>query len=113
MKLLTQDAKLVCNHRSGRVSIAPIGQTFVGVEGRLILVATDPEGRSISGCASMGPGIKPCTTTLAVEVGYSTWLKIDGKRVCLDTVTGLTDGSPPGTIHYLVIDPGQQLVSEE
>ena len=112
MKLLTEDAKLVCAHRTGKVSIAAIGQKLVTVGGRLLLVATDPEGRSISGCPSMGPGIKPCTTTLPVEFGYSTWLKIDGKRVCLDTVTGLTDGSPPGTIHYLVADPGQQLVSE-
>jgi hypothetical protein len=112
VKLLTEDAKLVCAHRSGKVSIAAIGQKFVAVEGRLILVATDPEGRSISGCASMGPGIRPCVTTLVVEAGYSEWLRIDGKRVCLDTVTGLTDGSPPGTIHYLVVDPGQTLVSE-
>lgn len=111
MKLLTQDAKLVCAHRPGKVSIAP-SQSFVGVEGRLVLVDPDPEKRSISGCPSLGPGIRPCVTTLAVEAGYSTWLRIDGKRVCLDSVTGLTDGSPPGTIHYLVVDPGQTLVSE-
>jgi hypothetical protein len=39
-------------------------------------------------------------------------VRIDGRRVCLDTVTGLTDGTPPGTIKYEVRSPGQDLVSE-
>ncbi len=47
-----------------------------------------------------------------MQQGYSEWLRIGGKRVCLDTVTGLTDGTPPGTVKYEVRDPGQRLVEE-
>ena len=55
----------------------------------------------------------PCRTTLAVKQGYSSWLKVDGRRICLDTVTGLTDGIPPATFNYTVGLPGQTLVSEK
>jgi hypothetical protein len=111
VRLLTEDAKLVCVHRMGKVSIAP-GQPFVTIAQRLVLVETDPERRDISGCPMFGAGIRPCKTTLKVDKGYSAWLWIDGKRICLDTVTGLTDGSPPGKATYLVAEPGQDWVSE-
>jgi hypothetical protein len=39
-------------------------------------------------------------------------LRIAGRRVCLETVTGLTDGTPPGTVKYLVRDPGQGFVQD-
>lgn len=111
MKLLTEDALIVCAHVMGKVSLEP-GQDWVTVAERLLLVATDPERRDIKGCPMYGAGIRPCKTTLAVEVGYSEWLRIDDKRICLDTVTGLTDGTPPGTVKYIVAKPGQELVSE-
>jgi hypothetical protein len=56
--------------------------------------------------------MKPCLTTLKVQQGYSGLIDIQGRRVCLDTVTGLTDGTPPGTFKYSVRRPGQDLVSE-
>jgi hypothetical protein len=55
--------------------------------------------------------IKPCTATLVAEAGYSSFVRISGRRVCLDSVTGLTDGTPPGVVKYLVRDPGQHLVT--
>jgi hypothetical protein len=51
-------------------------------------------------------------TTLKVRKGYSDWIRIDGKRVCLDSVIGLTDGTPPGAVDYFVRDPEQLLVEE-
>jgi hypothetical protein len=51
-------------------------------------------------------------TTLPVKSGYSDFVRIDGKRICLDTVTGLTDGTPPGTVEYKVRSAGQDFVSE-
>jgi hypothetical protein len=39
-------------------------------------------------------------------------VRIDGCAVCLDTVTGLTDGTPPGIVTYKVRSPGQTLVTE-
>ena len=35
---------------------------------------------------------------------------IDGRPVCLDTVTGMTDGTPPGVVKYIVVDPAQDFV---
>ena len=112
MKLLTQDAVLVCRHGSGIVGIVP-SQPLVTVENRRVLVERDPEGRPIAGCTNLGVGIKPCTSTLAVQRGYSSLVRIGGRRACLDTVTGLTDGTPPGMVKYEVRRPGQSLVECE
>lgn len=111
MNLLTEDAQLVCNHEPGHVDIAPT-QELVTIERRAVLVETDPEGRKITGCPNIGATIKPCTLTLKVREGYSDLLRIEGRRVCLDTVTGLTDGTPPGVVPYKVRDPGQAFVAE-
>jgi hypothetical protein len=111
MLILTEDAVLVCTHELGRVGIKAT-QNLVTVDGRSVLVETDPEGRPISHCPNYGPTIKPCTTTLKVVVGYSDFVRVQGRRVCLDTVKGLTDGTPPGTIEYKVRSAGQEFVSE-
>jgi hypothetical protein len=111
MKLLTKDAVLVCNHELGTVRIVAT-QDLVTVEQRQVLVEKDPEGRPIAACPNVGATIKPCQLTLPVKEGYSDLIRIEGKRACLDTVTGLTDGTPPGTIQYKVRAPGQDLVSE-
>lgn len=112
MLLLTEDAILNCKHVNGLVQIVP-SQDLVKIDGRRVLVEPDPEGKSIVGCPMYGPAIKPCTTTLKVQKGYSDLLRIDGRRVCLDTVTGLTDGTPPGTVLYEVRKAGQDRVSEK
>jgi len=111
MKLLTEKAILECAHINGVVLGIPAGQDLVTVEGVKLLVETDPQGRPIVGCPNAGPTIKPCTSTLVVKTGYSALVRIDGRRVCLDTVSGLTDGTPPGTVEYRVRSPGQTLVA--
>lgn len=111
MLWLTDQALLVCKHELGKVKNEPT-QDLVTIEKRPVLVDNDPEGRSIGGCPNIGATIKPCTKTLKVDEGYSDFIRINGKRVCLDTVTGLTDGTPPGTVKYIVRQPGQDLVEE-
>ncbi len=111
MHILTEDALVVCTHELGIVDIAAT-QTLVTIGKRKVLVEIDPEGRSIAGCPNVGPGIKACLTTLAVKEGYSDLLRIHGKRICLDTVTGYTDGTPPGVVKYKVNKPGQTLAGE-
>ncbi|MFP2913092.1 hypothetical protein ACLESD_50430 [Pyxidicoccus sp. 3LFB2] len=111
MRVLTVDALVVCAHELGRVGLIH-SQPLVTVEGRPVLVRADPEGRPIAGCPNIGPTIKPCTLTLAVKQGYSTLVTIDGRPVCLDSLTGLTDGTPPGMVKYKVNAPGQTLVTE-
>jgi hypothetical protein len=111
MNFLTEDAVLVCDHVLGIVDIRAT-QDLVTVEGRRVLVQIDPELRPIKGCPNMGVTIKPCQMTLKVQKGYSQFIRIDRRSVCLDTVTGLTEGTPPGSVDYVVQDPGQDLVSE-
>jgi hypothetical protein len=111
VRLLTEDAVLVCLHEKGRVDIAA-SQDLATVEGRRLLVERDPEGRDINGCPMYGPTVKPCRKTLPVDDGYSDLLRVEGRRVCLDTVDGLTDGTPPGVVEYKVRHPGQELVTE-
>jgi hypothetical protein len=113
MLLLTEDAVVVCTHELGHVSVAAT-QDFVTIHGRRVLVDANPEGRAISGCPNTGAAIKPCLTTLRVLTGYSEGLlRIGGRRVCNDTVSGFTDGTPPGAVRYKVRAAGQEFVSEE
>ncbi len=109
MKILTQDAVLHCTHDTGIVGITT-SQSYVRIENRKILVANDPQGRPIAGCPNVGPSIVPCTATLKVEKGYSDFVFVDGNKVCLETVTGKTNGTPPGTVKYKVRKTGQNLV---
>jgi len=111
MRILTEDAVIACQHQTGTVQLRPL-QSLVTVGHRKVLVEPDPEGRSIVNCSNVGATMKPCQLTLKVETGYSDLIRIDGRRVCLDTVTGLTDGTPPGTVRYTVQNPGQNLISE-
>ncbi len=109
MRALTEAAGLFCKH-GGKVSIVAT-QQLVTVEGRRVLVEPDPVGRSISHCPSVVP-FKPCLTTLAVQKGYSQFIRVENRRLCLDTVTGFTDGTPPGIVMYVVRSAGQEFVSE-
>ncbi len=111
VRFLTEDAKLVCKHQAGVVNHEP-SQMWVTIESRLILVSTDPENKPINGCPNINVGIRPCKNTLKVKKGYSTWLRIDEERICLDSVEGLTDGTPASFVKYIVEDPGQEFVSE-
>jgi hypothetical protein len=108
--LLTEDAVITCKHELGRAAIVS-SQGLVTIRNRKVLVENDPEGRLIIGCPNIGATIKPCTSTLAAQAGYSNLLRINNRRVCLDIVTGLTDGTPPGMVKYQVRQPGQQFVS--
>jgi hypothetical protein len=111
MLALTEDAGLFCTHGPGKVSIIAT-QELVTVKGRKVLVEPDPVGRPIAGCPSVVP-FKPCLTTLMVQKGYSQFIRVENRRLCLDTVTGFTDGTPPGVVMYEVRFAGQEFVSEK
>lgn len=113
MRTLTEDAILLCDH-GGQVKVIA-RQSWVTINKRRVLVQDDPEKRTIGGCPNTNPllGLKPCTNTLPVIQGYSVFVKIDGNPVCLDTVTGMTDGTPPGLVKYTVKNPGQTLVGSD
>jgi hypothetical protein len=109
MLVLTEDALIVCAHELGEVGLAP-KQNWVTIAGRKVLVDNDPESRPISKCPNIGVAIKPCQLTLRVDLGYSEFVRIGGQRICLDTVIGKTDGTPPGVVIYHVRQPGQAFV---
>jgi len=111
MLMVTADAVVRCDH-DGQIDNVP-GQSWVTVSGVPVLVDSDPEGRTVNGCPNVGPTMKPCTTTLVVATGYTSWVKVDGRLVVLSTLDGLTDGTVPGTVHYTVRDPGQAYVAVE
>jgi hypothetical protein len=108
MYCMTEDATVVCDHQLGNVTGFSPAQSWVTVMERRILVEPDPVGRSIVGCPNLPPMGKPCTNTMAVTAGYSSLLRIDGQRICLDTVVGMTNGVAP--VLYRVRSPAQQLV---
>src|SRR5512142_507762 len=110
MRWLTEDAILNCQH-GGTLKLVTT-QDFVRINKRLVLIEDNPENRSIHMCPNRNPviGIKPCLLTLKVKKGYSTFIRITQHPVCLDTVEGLTDGTPPGVVKYIVNAPGQSLV---
>ena len=110
LPLLTEDAVVVCRHELGRVDLAPT-QELVTINGRRVLVDNNPEGRPVKGCPNFGVKIKPCTNTLKVKKGYSSFITISGQSVCLISVVGLTDGTPPGVVEYHVREPGQLMVT--
>ncbi|KXU87043.1 hypothetical protein CR51_36260 [Caballeronia megalochromosomata] len=111
MLALTEDAVIVCAHQKGRVQITP-SQDFCRADGRRLLVDDDPEHRHISGCPNLNPaiGIKPCTSTLGVDEGYSDFVRIGGRRLCIAPLSGHTDGTPSGAVEYLTRDPGQHFI---
>jgi len=111
MKLLVKRGVLNCDHQTGLIK-QQASQRFVRIEGSPVLIKNDPVGRSIAGCPNVAATNKPCLKTVTVKAGYSSWIRIRGRPVCLDTVTGLTDGTPPGTVKYSVRDPGQHFVSD-
>jgi hypothetical protein len=113
MRVLTEDALLLCDH--GGTVEPEVRQSWVTIDRRRVLVDDDPEGRSISRCPFHNPAaaIKRCSETKEVTRGYSAFMRIDGHAVCLDTVTGFTNGTPPGVVTYSVKNPGQTLVESD
>ncbi len=109
---LTEDVDVRCAHRLGHASV-PASQHLVSVEGRFVLVDPDPQGQSIDNCPNIGVGIKRCMTTLPVLHGKSGFVRINGAQVIRADLSGLTDGTPPGSVTYNVQKPGQDLVGEK
>lgn len=107
-ELIVLPAVVRCQH-DGTVENRE-SQDWVTVATFPVLRDDDPEGREIEWCPNRGINIKPCGTTLKIEVGYSVFVRLAGRRVVLANLDGKTDGTPPGVVHYQVRDPGQRFV---
>jgi hypothetical protein len=100
MELVTEKSTIRCGHDGTVVTLA--SQRWVRVSGAAVLVSPDPQNRAVAACPNIGPTMKPCTTTLTVAAGYSTFVRVGGHKVVLSNLDGLTDGTVPGTVHYQV-----------
>ena len=106
--VVTTNARIICAH-GGQVTLIP-KQTTVTIAGGQVLRETDLIGAPIVGCAQP-PTVssKPCTTVVSVMPGGSApTVSASGMPVHTATLTGMTDGVPPGTVS--VISPGQMTV---
>ncbi|NDK35769.1 hypothetical protein [Rhodovulum sulfidophilum] len=105
MRVLVEPATIICAH--GGTIPQRASQGFVTVMGAPVLIEPDPVPRRVDHCP-LPPPQKKCLTTITVTAGYSRFVTIGGRPVCLDTLAGLTEGSPVGT--WRVLAPGQALV---
>lgn len=106
--LVTSSARIVCAH-GGQVTLIP-KQATVTVQGAPVMRETDIIGSPIVGCAQP-PSVssKPCTVVVSVLPGGSApTVTAGGMPVHLDTLSGITDGVPPGTV--MVVSAGQATV---
>jgi hypothetical protein len=106
--IVTSFAVVMCAH-GGMVMLIP-RQTVVSIQGGPVLCEPDILGAPIVGCpVPPTPATKPCTTVVSTFPG-STSLKVlvGGRPAYVSTLTGLTDGVPPGNI--MVSFPGQVIV---
>jgi len=108
--IVTAAATIKCIH-GGTVTIIPKQKTVL-IGGSPVLCEPDLVSAPIVGCpVATSPGSKPCLIVASVIPGpTSTSLKVKvGKKAAyLATLTGLTDGVPPGAI--MVANPGQAIV---
>jgi hypothetical protein len=106
--IVTTGATILCAH-GGQVMLTP-RQTQVTIAGNPVLREGDLSGAPIVGCLQV-PSLatKPCTTVISTLPGSaSTRVTAVGAPVLLATLSGITDGVPPGTI--MVVSPGQTTV---
>src|SRR4051794_17347053 len=105
--LLVRSAVLECAHH-GRVNVEH-SQDFVRIAGDFVLVDDDLVGRSISACPNASLTTSPCLSTIAVDETptYSSFVRIDGRRVCKKSAVGRTDWSKFGITPFHVVDAGQ------
>ncbi len=106
--IVTSNAVIMCAH-GGQVTLIP-KQAVVTIAGGAVLCEPDLVGCPIVGCAQPpSPGTKPCTLVVSTLPG-STSLKVavGGRPAYVATLSGLTDGVPPGAL--IVTFPGQTTV---
>jgi hypothetical protein len=106
--VLTASASVMCSH-GGKVALIP-RQMQVMAQGGLVMCEPDLVGAPVAGCATPPTSAtKPCTVVVSVFPGSSSLkAKVGGRPVYLATLSGVTDGVPPGSL--VVVYPGQTVV---
>ncbi|HXA55717.1 MAG TPA: hypothetical protein VNV37_12665, partial [Solirubrobacteraceae bacterium] len=102
--IVTSNANILCVH-GGQVVLVP-SQTAVTIQGGAVLCEPDLMGAVIVGCAQPPtPSTVPCTAVVSTLPGStSLTVSVAGMPAYVATLSGITDGVPPGAI--MVADPG-------
>jgi hypothetical protein len=96
-RVVTTASRVDCGH-GGRVSTA--GETKLTVEGAPVLLEAGIQSRSVGTCPVVddsNTSTVKCRAVTAVTGGRATKLRVNGRAVMLDTLTGGTDGKAAGT----------------
>lgn len=104
--VLNADASIGCGH-GGSVQITPGQQRFTA-GGSPVLAVGDLDGTPITGCTQLtvaATGTVQCTAVASLAGGGAARLSVGGRPVLLETLGGVTNGSPPGVL--TVLAPGQ------
>jgi len=102
--VLTVAGTVTCIH-GGQVILTP-RQTKLLVQGQPAMCEAHLIGCPIVGCLQPpSPGTKPCTAVVMAKNVTPTKLSVQGLPVANQSLTGITDGVPPGAI--IVQNPGQ------
>jgi hypothetical protein len=107
--LLNTSAVIMCSH-GGKVNPIPT-QMQVLAGGSPVLCVPSLVGAPIIGCPVVPTpaGTVPCTAVAAVFPGsWSTKVFAGGSPAYVSSLSGLTNGVPPGSI--MVVSPGQAVV---
>jgi len=94
--VLTEKSSLVCANQ-GAVQLTAT-QSKLTVAGTKVLVTGDLASAPISRCLTVTnavTGTKQCMMIVLAQAGVSAKLKVAGKGVLLDTISGTTDGVVP------------------
>lgn len=104
--IATENARVRCSHGMGNAK-PQSSRPFLRISGAAVLVDADMPGNSIKRCPNYGPTTKPCTTTLPLATGRSSFVFAAGRPVVFEAARGPTDGIPPGITTYAVLRAGQ------
>ena len=106
---LTKKGRVECLHpKPGVVNVA-VTQHLVRIGGGYVNVKANTVRRRMVGCKHpTSTNSKPCRLSLNDNDEYSTFVKIQGKPPCLETIAGDTNSVPP--TFYKVVLVGQTFV---
>lgn len=106
--IVTSNATIMCAH-GGQVVLIP-KQGTVTIQGGAVMCEPDLAGSPIAGCLQVpSPTSKPCTSVVSTLPGSTSLnVTVEGRPAYVASLSGITDGVPPGAI--MVMSPGQMTV---
>jgi len=99
--VLTMGSTILCGLAAPKLhggSVTKIGTPKLIVAGKQVVLLTGLSSVKVCTTAPPPASQKPCTSVTSITKGQSTKLFVGGVSVLLDTLSGVTDGVPPGPL---------------